>query len=145
MSSIDEKNIEILENALSNALKINNTDFSDDIEDYISLKLIKKIAEIEISKIEYGFDGSLESIIGIILAFAGIGLSEIILGINLESLTKDLSAFSWYYIKFGTIIIFLGILIAILVWYYLRKVSNDKMKRFNFFQGIILKIEGRIS
>ena len=122
MNSIDEKNIEILECALSNAAKNNDRDFPDDIEDDIGLKLIKKIAELEITKMEYEFyvsgrfkaaelDISI-SILGIVLATLAIGLTEIILGISLFVVNKDFSSLTWYYIIGGIIIIVGGLAIA---------------------------------
>ncbi len=76
MNSIDEKNIDNLREALLKAAGNNNTSFSDDIEDNISLQSIKKLAEIEVTKMESVTTYYL-SIVGITAAFVGIGLSEI--------------------------------------------------------------------
>lgn len=154
MNSIDEKNNEILACALSKAAKDNNRDFPDDIKDDITLKLIKKLAEFEISKIEFDFSFESDfsifiSILGIIFAFVGIGLSDITLGISLTKDIKDISSFSWYYINLGIIIIFFGIVFSGLALYvYNRKYKEkdrEKRERINYFQYVILKIERRVS
>lgn len=154
MNSIDEKNNENLKNALSYQAEVNNKDFTDDIKDDITLKLIKKIAEFEISQIEFDFSFKSDfsffiSIIGIILAFTGIGISDITLGVSLTSLTKDISSFSWYYIKLGINIIIVGILFAgLALLVYNKKYKEEdrkKRERIKYFQSIILKIERRLS
>lgn len=145
MNSIDENNNEILACALLKAAKDNNRDFPDDIEDNISLKLIKKIAELEISKLEYDKEATelsiWISILGIQLAAFGIGFSEILFGVNLFG---NISSWWYYYIISGVIIIYVGIYIARKMELKQRKVYKRKLERFNFFQHIILKIERRI-